>query len=199
MNILPTSTGITEAIDALKQGKVIAHATETCYGLACDLENQAAVARLFTIKQRPHNKPLSALFASIEHAKQFVEWNELAETLATQHLPGPLTLVLNKKSSANLWVTPDKTAKIGVRISSHPTARALAEQFGGPLSTTSANVSEQENPYSPTDIETQYSGLSDQPDLLLDDGQLTKQAASTVIDVSNGEVTVLREGAVDLP
>lgn len=199
MNIVPVSPeAIQQALRILREGGVVAHATETCYGLACDLKNPGAVAKLFAIKQRPLTQPVSALFSSIEEAQTFLEWNEAARSLATAHLPGPLTIVLKAKAGCPLYVTPSGSDSIGVRISPHKTATQLAAQFKSPLSTTSANVHGMPNPYSVTDLEEQFSGKENLPDLILDDGPLPEADASTVIDVSEGVLHVLRKGNIDL-
>ena len=88
---------IKKALCILKNGGVVAHITDTCYGLACDMTNPKAVTKLFEIKHRPINMPVSALFASLEEAKKYVEWNDMAEKLAEKYLPGPLTLILPLK------------------------------------------------------------------------------------------------------
>lgn len=199
MNIQPVSEkSIQEAIKILREGGVVAHATETCYGLACDLGNATAVEKLFAIKQRPLNQPVSALFSTIDQSQQYLEWNEGALMLGTQHLPGPLTIILLKKPGCALHVCPAGSESVGVRISSHPTARQLAEAFGSPLSTTSANIHGKKNPYSIKDIESQYARLTLLPDLILDDGELSHEASSTVVDASHGAVEIRREGNIGL-
>lgn len=192
MRILPaTPQAIDEAIAIIAEGGIVAHATETCYGLACDLSNPVAVAKLFAIKQRPNDQPVSALFADVNQAKEFVEWNERAEELAIG-LPGPLTIVLPLRATAKLFPTPHGGATIGIRVSPHPTARALVTEFGSPISTTSANIHGKPNPYSAADIVKQFAGLPDLLDLILDDGVLPSTPPSTVIDLTRGEGEILR-------
>ncbi|MDP6561836.1 MAG: L-threonylcarbamoyladenylate synthase [Candidatus Peribacteraceae bacterium] len=190
--------GIQKALDVLRTGGVVAHATETCYGLACDLQNPEAVDRLFAIKQRSPDQPVSALFAKVEQAQAFLEWNEEAMQLASEHLPGPLTIIMKKAPGCNLRVCPTGSESIGLRISSHPTARALVEQFGSPLSTTSANIHGQPNTFSKEDIEKQFAAAGHKPDLILDDGPVEESDTSTVVDVSEGIVHVLRSGDISL-
>lgn len=194
----PTDEGIAEALHILRNGGVIAHATETCYGLACDLTNVEAVQKLFAMKKRPTNMPVSALCASVEQAQIYVQWNEEASQLASAHLPGPLTLILKTRPEHTLFVTPSGATSIGIRISSHPTAQKLVEQFGSPLSTTSANVHGQPNPYSVDDITKQYAGEDVVPDIVIDGGPLEVNDASTVVDVSEGMLHVLRKGNISL-
>lgn len=196
MKILPADdAGIAEALAALSAGGVVAHATETCYGLACDLSDPKAIARLFRIKQRAVDQPVSALFSSIEQAKQFVIWNERAEALAREHLPGPLTLVLPFRHDARLQLfpTPNGGESLGVRVSPHPVAIKLATMFGKPLSTTSANVSGSPNPYSPAEIENQFLAAQYLPDIILDSGTLPPTPPSRVIDLTKGDEVVLRD------
>ncbi len=192
--VLANEEGLQEALNVLKSGGVIAHATETCYGFACDLSNSDAVQKLFQIKERPDTQAVSALFATTQQAKEFVEWNDLAEELAVKYLPGPLTMIVRLRKK--LYATPRGTVTIGIRISSHPTAQKLVESFGSPLSTTSANVHGLPNPYSADDIREQYQSKDHQPDLVLDDGILEKNDASTVIDISNGKIEILRAGNI---
>ena len=203
MQVLPISDdSIQEALQILRTGGVVAHATETCYGLACDLQNPEAVDRLFAIKQRSDDQPVSALFKDIEQAQVFLEWNEEASQMAAGNLPGPLTIILKLRHDAPhmLYVTPitnnQSLITIGLRISSHPTTRSLIERFGSPLSTTSANIHGQPNTFSPEDIQKQFADAGHKPDLILDDGALEPTDASTVIDISEGVLHVLRKGDI---
>src|SRR3989338_6646402 len=153
MDILHASpSSLAIALDTLRAGGIVVHATETCYGLACDLQNPSAVAALFHIKSRPFDQPISALFSSQKQAHEYAFWPIHAQKIADQYLPGPLTLILplRPNSPHRLLLTPQaeddeiknkklKTKNsIGVRISSHPVAQTLVSAFVLPLSTTSA-------------------------------------------------------------
>ncbi len=210
-----------EALAVLARGGSVIHATETCYGIACDLTNPGAVERLFGMKERPLNLPVSALFASVEQAKQYVQWPAEAQAFAERFMPGPLTIVLPLRSTASHRLYPLPTENgdpreiqdselsargsrlaartLGVRVSEHPVARALAERFGRPISTTSANVHGQPNPYSCGDIALQFEARPLQPDLVLDSGALPRIPASTVIEIIGGKLKVLRAGSTVLP
>ncbi len=208
MHLLPFSpSALAEALAILRQGGVVAHATETCYGLACDLGNPHAVATLFAIKQRPATQPVSALFASVKQAEQYVQWNEHAEELVARHLPGPLTLILPLRIDAPLALHPipqtdkrtneitnQRTTTLGVRVSSHPHAQSLVEAYGRPISTTSANLHGLANTYCVEDILAQFADRSAQPDLILDGGLLPPVPPSTIVDVTREENRIVREG-----
>lgn len=187
----PDAAGIQEAINVLQQGGIVAHATETCYGLACDLGNQKAVEKLFALKQRSFDKPVSGLFESIEASKEFVSWNEAAEAFGNEHLPGPYTLVLPLQSDA-LHPTPNGGNTIGVRVSSHPIAQELIKAFGKPISTTSANVADRPSAYSAEEIIQQFGKENPLLDIVLDCGTLEKRSSSTVLDFVATSGDVLR-------
>lgn len=201
MRILPfNNDSLADAVNILQQGGVIAHATETCYGLACDLGNPLAVKKLFAIKQRPEVQPVSGLFPSLERAKKWVVWNDKAEELAKQYLPGPLTLILPVRPDAPGAIFPSlqNFKTLGVRISSSPVAQALAAACDFPISTTSANVHGKPNPYSAEDIAAQFEGQEMQPDLVLDSGTLPQVPPSTVINLTTDDDQTLRAGTIKI-
>lgn len=196
-----SQSALDEALSVLKDGGVVAHATETCYGFACDISNLNAVKKLFAIKQRPEGQPVSGLFASLEQAKEYAEWNEKALTLAGEYLPGPLTVILHLKAESPKALHPTASGDattIGVRISSHPVASMLVTGFDSPLTTTSANVHGQPNPYSAEDIFAQFDGMEFQPDLILDSGRLPQVPPSTIVDCTKEELTQRRAGDIKL-
>ena len=204
MLVIPANdNGIGKALAVIKRGGIVAHPTETCYGFACDLTNPDAVEKLALLKKRPKNQPVSSLFASIAEAKKWVEWNDKAEDLAKKYLPGPLTLILPAKKGAGksdvIYRYIESFGSVGIRVSSHPVAMKLAERAGVPLSTTSANLHGQAEPYSAQEILVQFKGQELQPDLILDGGALQKVPPSTVISVFGGRVAVVRQGGIQVP
>ena len=207
MIVLPTtSEGIETSLSILHAGGIVIHPTETCYGIACDLTNPDALQKLFDLKKRPYSQPVSALFSSLDAAKAYVVFSPRALTEAEKHLPGPLTLVLPKKDSTPtpIHVCPRKFftlhsslfVSIGVRISSHPFAMQLAEAFGRPIATTSANLHGEANPYSVKDIDSQWATSSLLPDLVIDSGILPIAPPSTVVEILGDSIRVLRQGDV---
>ncbi len=194
MRILPADQegSLEEALNIIRQGGIVAHPTETCYGFACDLTNPDAKARLSLLKKRPKNQPVSALFASIDEAKKWVEWNDKAEELAKKYLPGPLTIILPSRCQVS-DIRYQET--LGVRVSSHPVAQRLAELCEVPLSTTSANLHGYPEPYSAEEIFEQFQEQDLQPDLILDAGVLPRTPPSTIVDLTEGTPKILRQGS----
>lgn len=142
------------AVQVLRAGGVVMHPTETCYGLAVDIFNEGALKRLYALKGRDFNKPVSMMVRDLEDAKKYVEFNEVALQLAKKFWPGPLTLVLPRKKSlpeffnSGMNLGAQKVGgqafvaqTVGVRCPDSAVSQALIKAYGGPLSTTSANVS----------------------------------------------------------
>lgn len=200
MEIIPAdASGIARAADVLAKGGIVVHPTETCYGIAANMLNEEAVARLFAVKQRPTHMPVSALFPSVEATEAVVVWNAAARTLAEHYLPGPLTIILPVQPGIVAYSTPGTPARtLGVRVTSHTVAAQLSALCHFPISTTSANIHGHAEPYTIADVTAQFTGLAVQPDLLLDAGALPVMPPSTVVSVAEGAVRVVRPGAITL-
>ena len=200
MYVLPfAEASLADAVAIIQGGGIVAHPTETCYGLACDLSNPQAVRRLFALKDRPTHMPVSGLFPSVEDAQRFVAWSDEARALADAHLPGPLTIILPLRADAPraLLPSPEGGTTLGVRVSSNPLAAQLAFLCGFPISTTSANRHGEPNPYDAERILTTWpegSGLN----LVLDGGALPPTPPSTVIDLSGGAPQQRRAGSIHI-
>ena len=195
MNLIPASAeSAIRAAHIIQEGGVVAHATETCYGFACDLSNIDAVKRLFTLKKRDTTKPVSALFPDIYTAKPYVQWNTTIEEYATKYLPGPYTLVvcISPDAPLQLHACPVGSDTIGIRISSSTIARDIAIHARMPISTTSANSAGGNNCYSAADILAQFPNGSPQPDLIIDSGELPHIPSSSVIDLTGISPRTLR-------
>ncbi len=202
MHILPPSEkAITDAANFLRTGGIVIHPTETCYGIACDMTNVDAVRRMFTLKERPLSQPVSALFASIDASKEYVDWSERALELGKKYLPGPLTMILpvhdEKKMSIHPVVDVDPSSlTLGIRISSNNVAMDLAKQAKIPISTTSANVHGKPEPYSLEDLLAQFSKEALEPVWMLNAGTLPHAKPSTIVSIKGDTMTLVREGDV---
>ena len=191
--VQPDPVAVAGAAATLRGGGVVAIPTDTLYGLAADPWNQAAVARVFAIKGRPDDRALPLVAADIDQVKQWIgELDAVATRLVQKFWPGPLTLVMPAPEA----IAPEVTAggsTVGVRVPSHAVTRALCAAFGRPLTATSANVSGQPATGNPGEVADQ---LSADLDLLLDAGTTPGGAPSTIVDVTDGELRLIRAGAV---
>lgn len=132
---------IAEATTALRNGGVIAYPTEAVWGLGCDPSNEGAVTRLLAIKQRDVAKGLILVAAHRAQLEDLLDWSALpAERLAAVEAgwPGPNTWIVPATPRVPRWITGAHSG-VAVRVSAHPVVRALCENFGGPLVSTSAN------------------------------------------------------------
>lgn len=182
------------ALEVLRRGGVIAHATETCYGFACDIFNRRALASLYKIKKMSLKKPVSILVPDFASAKKYGKFSPFAKKLAKKYWPGPLTIIVKRKKSLPNFFNPG-TKTIGIRIPAHALSLNLAKAFGGPLTTTSANISGQPSPYSVSAIQKQFRGKKPKPDFVLNSGRLKKNPPSTIIDISQKTPKIIRHGS----
>ncbi len=134
---------VSEAVDALLIGDVIAYPTEAVFGLGCDPDNEQAIKRLLVLKQRPENKGLIIIAADISQLLNYVRddliTNEMWQAVK-QTWPGPVTWLMPAKTSVSRLLTGEHDT-LAVRVTAHSVARQLCEHFGKPIVSTSANIS----------------------------------------------------------
>jgi L-threonylcarbamoyladenylate synthase len=189
----PDRAVLERAADLLHDGQVGAMPTETLYGLAADPFDAAAVARVFTIKQRSETQALPLVAAD---AMQIDEWigamSPLAVRLAERFWPGALTLVVKAPISLCAGVA-DSRQTVGVRVPDHAVTRALCELCGRPLTATSANLSGQPATADPEEVAR---SLGARLDLLVDAGPTAGGAPSTIVDLTVPTPALVRAGAI---
>lgn len=181
------------AVGAIESGLVVGLPTDTVYGIGVDPFNLDAVARLFELKGRPADRPVGVLVATLEQAKEIAEIEGDAALLAERHWPGPLTLVVTPKVVMADWVGDQMLRTLGIRVPDHATAIELLRSTG-PLAVTSANRSGGEE--ATTDEEARAI-FGEEVSIYLP-GIAPGGEASTVVDATAAELTVLREGPVTL-
>ncbi len=191
----PTPQGAVRAGEILRAGGVVAIPTETVYGLAASALDEGAVARIFAAKGRPSDNPLIVHISSLSQlALLWKQTPESALTLARAFWPGPLTMVLPKTDAVPACVSAGLDT-VGVRMPSHPLARAVIEQAGVPLAAPSANASGRP---SPTTAEDVLEDMDGKIDAVLDGGPCSVGVESTVVDLTGPCPRILRPGAVTL-
>jgi L-threonylcarbamoyladenylate synthase len=184
---------IAEAVGAVEQGLVVGLPTDTVYGIGADPVNPAAVERLFDLKGRPEHKPVGLLVASVEQASEIGEFGESARALAEQHWPGALTLVVVPRVILSDWVGHRQSRTVGIRVPDHPTALQLLEATG-PLAVTSANESGGLEAMNEVEARAVF---GDEVSVYVP-GTSPGGEASTVVDTTGYELSVLREGPVEV-
>jgi L-threonylcarbamoyladenylate synthase len=186
-------TQITDAIDALRAGKLVAFPTETVYGLGADAGNDGAIANVFAVKGRPTDHPLIVHLATIE---KLYEWSDAlpasALKLAEAFSPGPITFLVPKAAHVSLAVTGGRDT-VGLRIPAHPLTQELLREFGGGVVGPSANRFGRVSPTTAHDV---LNDLGTDVDVILDGGACEVGIESTIVDCTTSPVTVLRRGAI---
>ena len=197
MKILPCSPeNILIAANCIAAGGVVAHATDTCYGLAC-VPKAHALQKLFTIKNRPATSAVSILVDSINMAQEIVEWSEMAESLAIQFWPGALSIILPAKANQPYMVTPNESPfTISVRHAHSAIADQLIAFTKSPIVSTSANIHGLPETYTVEQIVTQWHENPHKPDIVLESGVLTMNPPSTIVQVQNNQLFIRRIGAL---
>lgn len=184
---------IDRAVEAVQNGQVVGLPTDTVYGIGADPFNLDAVARLFELKGRPEHKPVGVLVASLEQAREIGDIGGDAAVLAERHWPGALTLVVTPKVVMAEWVGDRMLRTVGIRVPDHPTAVRLLIATG-PLAVTSANRSGGAEAMSDDEARAIF---GDEVSVYVP-GTAPGGEASTVVDASGVELTVLREGPVSV-
>jgi L-threonylcarbamoyladenylate synthase len=187
------SAAIRDALTALAAGEAIVYPTETFYALGVDALSPDALERLFAIKGREPGKPVALIAA--DSAMAFAVAREIpaqARVLAEAFWPGPLTLILPARDGIPAALI-GADGGVGVRVSSHPIARALAAGLQRPLTATSANLAGEPPAVEP---ESARRAFGDKVKVFVEGGRLAGGAPSTMVSVNRTGIRVLRPGAV---
>lgn len=191
------STDVDLAVLRLRTGGLVAMPTETVYGLAADARDPVAVARIFDIKGRPADHPLIVHLASPDQLDDWVDpLPDTARTLASFCWPGPLTMLLPRRSGVLDQVTGGRPT-IGLRVPAHPVAQALLAGFGSGLAAPSANRFGKVSPTTAQHVQDDIGSLLDADrDLILDGGACDVGVESTIVDLTVTPPQILRAGAI---
>ncbi|GAA2431776.1 L-threonylcarbamoyladenylate synthase [Mycolicibacterium llatzerense] len=186
------STGIASAISALKGGRLVVLPTDTVYGLGADAFNSEAVAALLAAKGRGRNMPVPVLVGSWRTIDGLVYTvPPSARDLIEAFWPGALSLVVRQAPSLS-WDLGDTNGSVMLRMPLHPVAIELLREVG-PMAVSSANISGQPPAVTADEAREQ---LGEKVEVYLDAGPATKQAASTIVDLTGATPRVLREGPI---
>ena len=188
----PDPDDIRTAAQILGQKGILVFPTSGLYGLGADAFCSESIRRVFAIKRRPAHLPLLVLLSGIHDMDRVVRTvPDYAEPLLGLW-PGGVTVIFKAGEAVPACITGG-TGKIGVRVPAHPVAKALVERFGGPVTATSANLSNFPAAARVMDLDPE---ICRQVEMVLDGGTLAGGPGSTVVDVTCWPIRVLREGVV---
>ena len=186
---------IDQAVEALREGEVVAFPTETVYGLGADASNPDAVRKIFELKGRPATHPL---IVHIEHPRALERWAlsvpPAAAALAEKFWPGPLTLILRRAPAVDLAITGGQDT-VAVRVPGHPVAQQLLRAFGSGIAAPSANRFGRISPTRPEHVRDEF---GDDVRIVLDGGDCKIGLESTIVSCVDTVPRILRPGSLTL-
>jgi tRNA threonylcarbamoyl adenosine modification protein (Sua5/YciO/YrdC/YwlC family) len=179
-------------VESLKDGAVIAYPTDTIYGLGCDIYNKGALERLYKIKGKDPNKPMSFLCSGIKEISEYAQVGNQNFRILNNLVPGPYTFILEPSRTVPKLLL-NKRKHVGIRVPDNNICRALTEELGRPIITTSVRNPENELFNDAEDIAERFKG---QVDIVVDGGRIVPHH-STIIDLTGIEPLLVREGKGD--
>lgn len=189
----PEAEVLRYAADLLSRGSVVAIPTDTFYGLAADPFNLSAVGEIYKVKGRPETRALPILVSSLEQAMQLArDVPQVFLKLAQEFWPGALTIVVDAANRVPLKVTAN-TGKVALRWAKSDVVKKLIDEFDGPITGTSANISGFPSCSNSEQVMKQLGGRLP---LILDGGETGATLGSTIVEVHGGAWKIIREGAI---
>ena len=184
---------INKAVETLRNGGVIIYPTDTVYGIGCDIFNKEALERIFLIKNDAGSKLFSFICSDLKDIARYAKVSDYAYRTMKHLLPGPYTFILPaaKEVPKKLW---SKRKTVGIRVPNHQVSLSIVRELGHPIISTSATNRKGEVLYDPFEIKNIFNS---QVDLMLASGNIIG-SPSSVIDLSEDEPEVVREGAGDV-
>ena len=181
------------AANIIKKGGIVIFPTETVYGIGTNGLDEEAVKKLYEVKDRPLNKPISLLVSNFDMINQVAkDITEMEYKIMKNFFPGPLTIILNKKSCVPDILTA-KGNTVGIRMPDNEIALKLIELSGVPIATPSANISGRPSGIDIEDIKKDFEG---KVDLFIDSGKSKIGNGSTIVKVEDNVIKILRQGII---
>lgn len=185
----PLKKDIQTAASILKKGGILMYPTDTCYGLGADISNHVAFDKIYQIKKRSKNKPVSVIVPNIKYISNIAIVKPEHEPYLVKYLPGAVTIIL-------LTLDHDlfPFSSIGIRIPNYKITDMISQTFRFPYVTTSANIGDYPPAYEIKDFLSQLGPDDIKPDLAIDVGRLPQNPPSTVVDLTSGLPKIIRQG-----
>jgi len=182
--------GIEKASQIINQGGIVVFPTDTVYGIGCDPYNKDSVRKIYEIKSRKISKPFPVLVYSKDIAERIAFFDEFTKKIVERFWPGPLTIIL-KLTDENLKESLNVTDKIAIRVPNHKCTLELLKKCNF-LVGTSANISGHASFTNPDECFNNFRKY----DVFVDGGIITSKSESTIIEIENEEIKIIREGSL---
>ena len=190
MKVTCNKEGIEKASQIINQGGIVVFPTDTVYGIGCDPYNKDSVRKIYEIKSRKISKPFPVLVYSKDIAERIAFFDEFTKKIVERFWPGPLTVIL-KLTDENLKESLNITDKIAIRVPNHKCTLELLKKCNF-LVGTSANISGHSSFTNPDECFNNFRKY----DVFVDGGIITSKSESTIIEIENEEIKIIREGSL---
>lgn len=196
----PQTRKIEEIKNALQNGAVVLYPTDTVYAIGCDINVKSAVERVRRIKQLSNDKPLTFLCSSLSNVAHYANVTDSAYRIMKRLIPGTYTFLLPATKLVPKLVQDPKRKTTGIRVPDQPVCQALLQALGNPIISTSAhlqsdnempNGAEDEGPIGRAEL---FDSLEKLVDLIVDNGQEPGYQVSTILDLTQEQPIVVRQG-----
>ncbi|WFO75392.1 threonylcarbamoyl-AMP synthase [Desulfurococcaceae archaeon MEX13E-LK6-19] len=192
--IKPSRSVVEEAVNTIKEKGVVVGITDTVYGVFSDPTRRECVEKVYRVKERV-GKPIPVLASSIDAVTSIADCKEWVIELLYALWPGPVTVILSLKESIFPEILHQGRNKVGFRVPAAPLPRQIAASLDGFVTGTSANISG----LKPAEtIDEAIKQLGDRIDLYIDSGIAPLRIPSTVIEIQDNEVNIVRQGIVKI-
>lgn len=183
---------VSKIINAIQNNLLVCFPTETVYALACNALDNESIGKIYQIKKRSQNKPLSIFVSDIYNLTKIAKIKERYIDLINHFSPGPITYILPLKNNN---ILPNEFFKdsIGIRIPEHPIAISILNKLKVPIVATSINISGKKSVCKADDIPQ---SIKQHLSVVIEDDELVSGIESTIIDLTEDKIKVLREGAI---
>jgi tRNA threonylcarbamoyl adenosine modification protein (Sua5/YciO/YrdC/YwlC family) len=193
--VTPQQRHITRAVEELRSGGVIIYPTDTVYGIGCSIFDTRAIERIYQIKRQDADKPFSFVCSDLSHISEFAKVSNSSYRLMKQLIPGPYTFILpasRLKQLPKSLISSRKT--VGIRVPENEICRQIVKELGHPILNASVTIGDDEIVSDPEEIKRHF---EKQVDVILDGGNSLTEF-STILDLTEDQPVIIREGAGDI-
>lgn len=183
-------------VNIIKNGGIVIFPTDTVYGMGCNVWNEEAIKRIFEIKNRNYNKPMNVLCSDWKDIQSLtLEISEKEKQIIHKYMPGACTLIITKKKKEVSDILRAGLNTVAVRIPDNPIAIELIKKCGFPIVATSTNISGKKDM---TEIDEIVTEFKDKVDVIIDGGKAKIGVPSTIVEVENDEIKIIRQGSLKI-
>ena len=184
-----------KCIETINKGGLVIFPTETVYGIGANAYNEEAVRKIYEVKMRPDEKPLSIMVSSIDEISKYaIISNEIEEKIIKKYMPGPITIVLKKKPGVFDYISSGKDT-IGIRIPDNEIILKILKEAKLPIVAPSANISGKPSGIILSEILKDFDG---KVEICIDGGKAKLSEPSTIVKVVDNKPVILRQGRIKI-